>query len=242
MIRAPRITRHSRAKLRPFPLYSKSLWLGTSNTFCQPALMQTHATGHLTRLPCTANVVLTCESRPFLDLTSPLDRQVDHRGASTKRCSTSGLVPWIFLVCLVFQLPWWLWFCPTKSLDGCLAGSLDLYHKSPVLFPKRMFKSDARIPPTPVKAEPQNDDRLPKKAVGAKQRHSIDFLVEYGTDDEDTVEESPPLSRASSSVEVPRGQEATTEDAEEIQTTITMSDSVVKIESPTSSGLKVCAL
>ena len=132
--------------------------------------------------------------------------------------------------------------CPTKSLDGCLAGSLDLYHKPLGLFPKRMFKSDVRNPSTVVKAEPQNNNRLPKRAVGVKQRDSIDCLVDYGTDDEDTVEESPPPCRASSSVEVPRCQEATTEDARESQTTTTMNNSVVKIESPTSNGLKVCAL
>ncbi len=93
-----------------------------------------------------------------------------------------------------------------------------------------------------VNAKSQNDGSLPREAVGAKQRNSIDLLVDYGTDDEDTVEESPPLYPAPSSVEVPRSQEATAEDAREHQATTTMSDSVVKIESPTSNGPKVCTL
>ena len=94
-----------------------------------------------------------------------------------------------------------------------------------------------------MKSKSQNEGRLQKKAVGAKRRNTIDLLVDYGTDDEDTVEESPPLSRASSSVEVPRSQEATTDDARESQTaTTTTNDSVVKIVFPTSNGPKVCTL
>lgn len=95
-----------------------------------------------------------------------------------------------------------------------------------------------------MNAKSQNDGRPPRKAVNAKRRNAIDLLVDYGTDDEDTVEESPPLSRASSSVEVPRSQEAATEDVREIQTTTTTTtnDSVVNTVSPTSNGPKVCTL
>lgn len=131
---------------------------------------------------------------------------------------------------------------PTKSLDGCMAGSLDLYYEPSVFSPKPIIKSDVQNPPTTVKAEPQNDDNLPKKAVGVKQRNSIGRLVDYGTDDEGPVEEPPPPSLASSPVEVPRSQEATTEDARESQTTTTMNGSVVKRESPIGNGLKVCTL
>lgn len=93
-----------------------------------------------------------------------------------------------------------------------------------------------------MKARLQKDKILPRKAIGAKQRSSIDRLVDYGTDDEDTVEESPPLCRASSFVELPRSREATTGDTRESRATTTMSDSVVKMESPIVNGPKVCAL
>ena len=93
-----------------------------------------------------------------------------------------------------------------------------------------------------VKTGQQKDKILPRKAIGAKQRNSIGRLVDYGTDDEDTVEESPPLCRVSSSVELPRSREATTSDARETQATTTMSDSVVKMESPIVNGPKVCVL
>jgi len=93
-----------------------------------------------------------------------------------------------------------------------------------------------------VKTEPQNDDILPRKAVGAKRLNSTARLVDYGTDDEDTVEGPSPLRAAPSSIEVPRNQEATTEQARESQITTIVNGSVAKKKSPTSNGPKVCAL
>jgi len=104
-----------------------------------------------------------------------------------------------------------------------------------------MVELDIQNPPTTVKTTPQNDNSPPKKDIGVKQQNSIDRLVDYGTDDEDTVEEPPPLRGASFSIELPRSQEVTTEDTRETQTTTTMNDPVVKIESPASNGPKVCA-
>ena len=105
-----------------------------------------------------------------------------------------------------------------------------------------MVKSDVQNRLTTVKTELQNGDSRPRNAVGVKRLNSIDRLVDYGTDDEDTAEGPPPLRTAASLVEVPRGQEATTEDIIKGQTTTVVNDSVAKIESPTDDRLKVCAL
>lgn len=90
-----------------------------------------------------------------------------------------------------------------------------------------------------MKPATQNGNSRPRKAGGAKELNFIERLVDYGTDDEETVEEPTPLRPVSSSVEVPRGQKATIEDAREIQTTTTVNGSVAKIEPPSDN---VCAL
>ena len=92
-----------------------------------------------------------------------------------------------------------------------------------------------------MKTGPQNDDGPPKQAVGVKRLSSLERLVDYGTDDEDMVEGPSPLHTAASFIAAPRSQEATTEDTREGETTTTANDSVVKRESPTNNGPKVCA-
>ena len=145
------------------------------------------------------------------------------------------------LVCLVCQRAEWRnppVTRPTKSLDGHLVGSLNLYHDPPISSPKRMVEADVQSRLTTVKTKLQHDDGLPKKAVGAKRLHSMERLVDYGTDDEDTAEGPSPLHMAASFVETPRNQDGT-EDARE---TTAVNDSVAKIEFPTNNRPKVRVL
>ena len=130
---------------------------------------------------------------------------------------------------------------PTKSLDGHLVGSLNPYHNLPVLSPTQIVASGAQTRLTTLKSGPQNDDGPPKQAVGVKRLSSLERLVDYGTDDEDMVEGPSPLHTAASFIAAPRSQEAPTEDTREGETTTTANDSVMKRESPTDNGPKVCA-
>lgn len=105
-----------------------------------------------------------------------------------------------------------------------------------------MVESDVQIWPATVKTEPHNGESPPKKTPDAEQLGYSGCLVDYGSDDSDTAEEPSPLPPTSSSVEVPKIQEVTTEDAKESQSTTTVSDTVAKRESPTGNGPKVCPL